>query len=57
MNTELLAKEIARVVIEHGYLHLGECTLLEFIGKELNVNEKTLKQAGQDLNTVLGEMK
>jgi len=41
MNVELL-KEVARCALEHGYLHLGHCTLQEFIAKELNVSQETL---------------
>ena len=57
MNMDLLVKEIARVVLAHGYLHLGEYTLLEFIGKELDVSDKTLVEAEQYLDNLLEEPK
>lgn len=57
MNMELLAKEIARVALEHGYLHLGHFTLAEFIGNELDVSDETLVQVKQYLDNVLGETK
>jgi len=55
MNMELLIKEIARVALEHGYLHLGHLTLLEFIGQELDVSNEVLEQARQHLETLLKE--
>ena len=57
MNMDLLVKEIARVVLAHGYLHLGHCTLLEFIGQELDVSDKTLVEAEQYLDNLLKETK
>lgn len=57
MNMELLAKEIARVALEHGYLHLGHFTLAEFIGNELDVSDETLVQVKQYLDNVLGDTK
>jgi hypothetical protein len=55
MNMDLLVKEIARVVLAHGYLHLGHCTLFEFIGQELDVSDKTLVEAEQYLDNLLKE--
>ena len=57
MNMELLVKEIARCTLQHGYLHLGYFTLAEFIGKELDVSDKTLTEAEQYLNNLLKETK
>ena len=54
---ELLVKEIARCTLQHGYLHLGYFTLAEFIGKELDVSDKTLTEAEQYLNNLLKETK
>jgi hypothetical protein len=42
MNVELLIKEVARCALEHGYLHLGHCTLQEFIAEDLKVSQETL---------------
>jgi len=53
MNMELLVKEIARCALNHGYLHLGDCTLQEFIGKELDVNDEQLLQVEKYLETLL----
>jgi hypothetical protein len=55
MNTELLIKEIARVVLGHGYLHLGHCTLAEFIGQELDISNDELNRVEQYLNDLLKE--
>lgn len=49
MNTDLLVKKIAQVALEHGYLHLGHMTLLDFIGTELGVS-------ADELNRVLKEL-
>ena len=57
MSMELLIKEIARCVLQHGYLHLGECTLFEFIGNDLDVSDETLVQVEQYLDRVLKETK
>ena len=50
MSTELLIKEIARHVLGHGYLHLGQMTLLELISTDLDVSEDELKRVEQYLN-------
>lgn len=57
MNLELLTKEIARCALNHGYLHLGHCTLAEFIGQELDVNDEQLLQVEKYLDALLGEKK
>ena len=44
-DIDLIIKEVARVTLQHGYLHLGECTLGEFIERELNVSTAELAQA------------
>ena len=44
-DLDLVIKEVARVALGHGYLHLGECTLLEFIGRELDLSDAELKRA------------
>jgi hypothetical protein len=55
---DLLVKEIARCALAHGYLHLGDCTLFEFIAKDLNVSEKALVEVEQYLDNLLkGETK
>ena len=55
MSTELLIKQIARVALEHGYLHLGHCTLAEFIGQELDISNDELNRVEQYLNDLLKE--
>jgi hypothetical protein len=57
MNMELLIKEIARCALSHGYLHLGHCTLSEFIGGELDVSDEQLREAEKYLETLLEEIK
>ena len=57
MNMELLVKEIARCALQHGYLHLGGCTLFELIAEDLDVSDETLVQVEQYLDNVLGETK
>ncbi len=57
MNMELLVQEIARCVLQHGYLHLGECTLFEFIGNDLDVSDETLVRVEHYLDKVLGDTK
>ena len=42
IDANALAKEIARVVLAHGDLHLGEFTLDEFLMQELNVDIESL---------------
>ena len=49
MNTDLLIKQIARVALEHGYLHLGDFTLLDFISTELGVSADELIRVLKDL--------
>ena len=57
MNMELLVKEIARCALQHGYLHLGGCTLLELIAEDLDVSNETLVQVEQYLDNLLKETK
>jgi hypothetical protein len=57
MNMELLIKEIARCALSHGYLHLGHCTLSEFIGGELDVSDEQLREAEKYLENLLEETK
>jgi hypothetical protein len=57
MNMELLIKEVARCALAHGYLHLGHCTLQEFIGGELDVSNEQLREAEKYLDSVLEETK
>lgn len=52
MNTDLLIKKIAWVALEHGYLHLGEFTLLDFIGTELGVSADELTRVLKDLEEI-----
>jgi hypothetical protein len=52
MNTELLIKQIAWVALEHGYLHLGEFTLLDFISAELGVSADELTRVLKDLEEI-----
>ena len=57
-DLDILVKEIARVVLAHGYLHLGNSTLSEFIGRELDVSDEELQRVEQYLNALLeGENK
>ena len=56
MNNEILIKEIARIILGHGYLHLGHCTLIEFISDELKISVNELNQLEQYLN-IKGETK
>ena len=42
---DMIIKEVARVVLSHGYLHLGEFTLGEFIGRELDLSDDELARA------------
>jgi hypothetical protein len=49
MNTDVLIKKIAQVALEHGYLHLGHMTLLEFISDELGVSTDELTRVLKDL--------
>ena len=49
MNTDLLIKKIAQVALEHGYLHLGEFTLLDLISTELGVSADELNRVLKDL--------
>ena len=44
-SLDLVAKEVARVALSHGYLHLGEFTLGEFIGRELDLSDDELARA------------
>jgi hypothetical protein len=53
IDMNALTKVLARVVLDHGYLHLGSFTLDEFLMQELGVNERTLVQ----LREFLGEGK
>jgi len=50
MNTDLLIKQIARHVLGHGYLHLGDMTLLELISTDLGISEDELRHLEQYLN-------
>jgi len=52
MNTDLLVKKIAQVALEHGYLHLGEFTLLDFIGTELGVSADELHRVLKELEAI-----
>jgi hypothetical protein len=42
-------------VLGHGYLHLGHCTLAEFIGQELDISNDELNRVEQYLNDLLKE--
>jgi hypothetical protein len=53
IDMDALTKVLARVVLDHGYLHLGSFTLDEFLMQELGVNERALVQ----LREFLGETK
>ena len=44
-DLDLIIKEVARVALAHGYLHLGEFTLGEFIGRELDLSDDELARA------------
>lgn len=57
MNMELLSREIALWALNHGYLHLGEYTLLEIMGEDLDVSDEELKQVEKHLETLMGEEK
>ena len=56
-DLDLIIKEVARVALQHGYLHLGEFTLKEFIGRELDLSDDELARALTYLETTLGESK
>jgi len=55
MKMENLIHEIALWVLNHGYLHLGEQTLLEMMGEDLDVNDEQLKEAEKYLDSLLGD--
>jgi hypothetical protein len=44
-SMDLVIREVARVALGHGYLHLGEFTLGEFIGRELDLSDDELARA------------
>jgi hypothetical protein len=54
---ELLSREIALWALNHGYLHLGEYTLLEIMGEDLDVSDEELKQVEKYLDSLMGEEK
>ena len=57
MNLELLTREIALWALNHSYLHLGEHTLLEIMGEDLDLSDEELKQVEKHLETLMGEEK
>ena len=57
-DADIVIKEIALLVLNHGHLSLGDSTLWEFIGQELDVSDDELLKVQDLLNaTMEGESK
>jgi hypothetical protein len=52
VDMNALTKALAQVVLDHGYLHLGDFTLEEFLMQELGINKSTLVQLKEALSAI-----
>ena len=53
-DADILIKEVAWVVLNHGYLSLGDMTLREFIERDLDLHDDRLLKVRDLLNDLFG---
>ena len=53
-DADIVIKEIALLVLNHGHLSLGDSTLWEFIGQHLDLSDAALSKVQNLLNELLG---
>ena len=57
-DADIVIKEIAWVMLNHGHLSLGDMTLWEFVGQHLDLSDAALSKVRDLLNeTMYGESK